>query len=52
MLGREVATLMNGPQLAGSHTLRFDAQNLSSGIYFVSMVSGEFMETKSITLLK
>jgi hypothetical protein len=52
MLGKEVATLMDGPQLAGSHTLRFEARNLSSGIYFVRMVSGEFIETRSMTLVK
>lgn len=52
ILGKEVATLMDGPQLAGSHTLRFEARNLSSGIYFVRMVSGEFIETKSMTLVK
>lgn len=52
MLGRQVATLVNGPQMAGSHTIQFDAANLSSGIYYVSMVSGQFKDTRSITLLK
>lgn len=52
MLGRQVAILVNGPQMAGSHTIKFDAANLSSGIYYVSMVSGQFKDTRSITLLK
>src|SRR5207302_11272993 len=34
MLGREVKTLVNDMQPAGNYNYRFDASNLSSGIYF------------------
>ena len=33
MTGREVATLVNGRVAAGSHSVRFDAAGLSSGVY-------------------
>jgi hypothetical protein len=32
--GREVATLVKGQQEAGEHTARFDAESLSSGVYW------------------
>jgi hypothetical protein len=32
--GKEVATLVNGVQSQGSHSFRFDATNIASGIYF------------------
>jgi photosystem II stability/assembly factor-like uncharacterized protein len=34
MLGKEIKTLVNGYQSAGSYNIRFDGSNLSSGIYF------------------
>lgn len=52
MLGREVAKLVEGRQSAGRHTLQFNAQELSSGIYYVRMTSGNFSETRSISLVK
>ncbi|MFW5973165.1 MAG: T9SS type A sorting domain-containing protein [Bacteroidota bacterium] len=33
LLGREVAVLTDGPRAAGPHTLRFDAEDLPSGVY-------------------
>jgi GH18 family chitinase len=40
MLGREVATLVSGVQQPGSHTVRFDASSLASGVYLYRL-SGE-----------
>jgi hypothetical protein len=34
LLGREVATLVNGNVEAGSHTVRFNAAGLPSGVYY------------------
>jgi hypothetical protein len=34
ILGREVATLLNGSLEAGSHEVQFNAKNITSGVYF------------------
>lgn len=52
MLGREVATLVNGSQNAGSYEVAFDASNLSSGIYVYTLTAGNFSSSKKLTLLK
>ena len=51
-LGEKVSTLVNQVVEAGNHTLEFNAENLSSGIYFVRMEAGSFISTKKITLMK
>lgn len=50
--GKEVANLVNGYQEKGKHEIEFDASKLSSGIYFYSIQSGEFVQTKKMMLLK
>jgi hypothetical protein len=52
VLGREVATLVNGYQGAGSHTSTFDGSRLSSGVYFYRLQSGSFVNTKKMVLEK
>jgi hypothetical protein len=52
ILGREVATLLNGELDAGLHQATFDASKLASGIYLYRVRAGEFMETKKLLLLK
>jgi hypothetical protein len=37
LLGREVRTLVSERQNSGSHTVTFDGQNLSSGVYFYTL---------------
>lgn len=51
-LGREVITLVNDFQTAGSYKISFDGSGLSSGIYFYKIVSAGFMETKRMILIK
>jgi hypothetical protein len=51
-LGKEVATLVNEDKSVGKYTLDFNGQGLSSGIYFYSIHSGSFFETKKMMLLK
>ena len=52
VLGNEVATLVDEYKTAGNHIVNFDALDLSSGIYFYQLRSGNYLETKKLTLLK
>jgi hypothetical protein len=52
LLGQQVATLVNEVQQAGPHDIVFDASRLSSGVYFYSLQSGSFRESKKMLLLK
>lgn len=52
VLGREVATLVNRKQSPGSYSVKFDASNLPSGIYFYTLRAGEFAQTKKMILLE
>lgn len=51
-LGREVFDLVNAYQTSGTYKVTFDGSNLSSGIYFYSLISGGFAETKRMLLVK
>lgn len=52
VLGKEVATLVNGELLPGKYEYNFNAAGLSSGIYFYVLHAGDFIATKKMTLLK
>ena len=52
VLGREVATLVNGQKSAGVHTVSWDASQLSSGIYIYRLKAGIFNDVKRMILIK
>jgi len=52
ILGNEVATLINGQKPAGNYSVKFNASNLSSGVYFYQLKTGNFIRTKKMILLK
>ncbi|KAB2920948.1 MAG: T9SS type A sorting domain-containing protein, partial [Bacteroidetes bacterium] len=52
MLGKEVATLVNGMQESGANKASFDASQLPSGIYFARLSSGSFNSVIKMTLMK
>lgn len=53
ILGSEVYTLVNTRQNAGSYSVSFNGGNLSSGVYFYSLIAdGNFVGTKRMLLLK
>jgi hypothetical protein len=52
VLGNEVATLVDEYKPAGSYTIKFNASNISSGIYFYKLTAGNYSEIKKMTLLK
>jgi len=51
-LGKEVATLVNQKQNAGSYEVEFNGEDLPSGVYFYKLEAGDFSETKRMILLK
>jgi hypothetical protein len=52
LLGRKVQNLVKEEQQAGTHSIVFDASNLSSGVYFSRIQAGNEIETRPIVLLK
>ncbi|KAB2925598.1 MAG: T9SS type A sorting domain-containing protein [Bacteroidetes bacterium] len=52
VLGRVVATLVDGFQPAGTQTLTFNAAHLSSGLYFYKVESGSFSAVKKMMFVK
>ena len=52
LLGKEVAILVNEEKPVGYYEIEFNGNNLSSGIYFYSMETGNFSDTKKLILIK
>jgi len=52
ILGREVATLVNEQKPAGNYEVKFDASNLSSGVYLYKLQAGDFTAVKKLMLVK
>jgi len=50
--GREVSTLIDANIEAGYHTVQWNADNHASGMYFVKMVAGEYIDTQKLMLVK
>jgi hypothetical protein len=52
MLGRRVATLVDGAMPAGQHQVTFDAHALPSGVYVYRLEAGNRMLTRTMMLVK
>jgi len=52
ILGREVTTLLNRKLNSGTYDIEFNASDLSSGIYFYKLTSGDYSSTKSMVVIK
>jgi hypothetical protein len=52
VLGKEVATLVNQKQNAGTYEVEFNASNFASGVYFYRIEAGEFRDIKRMVLVK
>jgi len=52
VIGNEVAVLVNQTQSAGKYEVRFDASNLSNGVYMYSIKTDNFTSTKKMILMK
>lgn len=52
VLGKEIYTLVNEIKTAGNHSVNFNASNLTSGIYFYKLETGNFSKTMRMILIK
>ena len=52
LLGREVSILVNEYKSSGSYSVRWDARNVSSGVYFYTLGSNGTILTKKMILLR
>jgi len=50
--GRDILTIVNGRQNAGSHKVTFNAKDLNSGIYFYRITTEGYTETKKMIYMK
>jgi hypothetical protein len=51
-LGQKVVTLINKELPSGTYNIRFDASNYSSGVYFYTLKTNNYIMTKKMILLK
>ena len=52
LLGREVATLLDEYMHPGTYEVRFDAGDLTSGVYFYRLQADNFTDTKRFIIIK
>ncbi|MFC2092773.1 YCF48-related protein [Bacteroidota bacterium] len=52
LLGREIASLVNEKQNAGSYLVEWNASGFPSGVYFYRLETEEYRETKKLLLIK
>jgi hypothetical protein len=52
IIGREVATIVFEEMSTGIYSRQWNAENMSSGIYFYRLQVGSFIETKKLVLLR
>ena len=52
VLGQQIVILKNDFQQAGYHNLKFNANTLSSGIYYYSIKTGNYNQVRKMILLK
>lgn len=52
LVGREVATLVNEREDAGSYMVQFGGSSLSSGVYLCRLIAGDYVQSRRMLLLK
>jgi hypothetical protein len=51
-LGQKIEELLNQHMKAGHHEVEFNAQDLSSGVYYYQLVAGGYREVRKMILIK
>lgn len=52
ILGKEIATLVNDIKGVGQYEVNFDGKDLSSGVYFYTLKTNNFTQTRKMILMK
>jgi len=53
MMGKRVATLLDNEQIhKGTHQLIFDGSDLSAGMYYCTLMSGDMVKTQKMMIMK
>jgi glucuronoarabinoxylan endo-1,4-beta-xylanase len=52
ILGREIKTLVKEKMTAGKHSVRFEADDMNSGIYYYRLTAGTFTQTRKLVFMK
>lgn len=52
LLGNEITTLVDSRKSAGTYRVYFNAEKLSAGVYFYTLRSGNFVQTRKLILIK
>jgi hypothetical protein len=52
LLGNEIKTILNDYKNAGQYSVKFDGTKYPSGIYFYTMIAGNYSKTGKMILLK
>ena len=52
VLGNEIATLVNEDKQAGTYEVEFNAIYLSAGVYYYTLITDNFVQTKKMILLQ
>jgi hypothetical protein len=50
--GKEIVTLVNEKQSPGTYSVDWDASQYPSGVYFYTLITNTFTETRKMTLIK
>ena len=50
--GRIIEVLASGNMKPGNHSITWNADNQASGVYLVKMVTGEYISTQKLMLIK
>ena len=52
LLGKEISTLVDDPLQTGFHNVNWDADQFSSGVYFIKLNTGDYTQSHKLMLLK
>lgn len=52
IIGKEIATLVNGYRSEGKHTVKFNASNLPSGMYICELRANDFAASRKMLLIR